>query len=607
MTRQCPRVWLAVAAAALAALGGCGSNGLLGGNSPFADDEEERLLRKTVSDALGRELLNLPAATDERLPTQPPAPVEEELAARRAELDALSPDPPGAGLALIDPAGLGLDLTGATQEVRALNLQTAIGSAVQNNLSVQLARLQPAINETDVIAAEAAFDAVWVSSAGLTKTDQPQAQSVLFGTPLGTPVSVSDTIRFDTALVQPLTSGGALTVSTDLSDFNNKTPGFEFSPDPAYTAGLRLGLEQPLLRGFGSEVNLATIRLARNAERSSIQALRTDLLDQVAETERVYWNLALAWHELAIRHWLVRVGEDVRNVLDRRRQFDTTLAQYSDAVARVEERKANVIRAQRRLRSSSDALKVLVNDPEATIGSELLLAPLDEMFTEPLSYNLRDAMVTAMERRPEIQQAILAIDDASIREMLADNSRLPLLNLAAELAYIGLDEDVGGAYSSIADADFIDYFVGLSLEVPIGNRAAEAGFRRARLERSAAVIRYRQAVQNVVADVKGALRDVVSNYELIQASRSFRVAQAENLRALLAEEQTLASLTPVFLNLKFQTQETLAQARLQEILAIVDYSQAVARLHRAMGIGLEANRINLELVDERERARAPQG
>ena len=40
-------------------------------------------------------------------------------------------------------------------------------------------------------------------------------------------------------------------------------------------------LDQPLLRNFGSEVNLAAVRIARNDERRSIQELRSDLLDVV--------------------------------------------------------------------------------------------------------------------------------------------------------------------------------------------------------------------------------------------------------------------------------------------------------------------------------------
>ena len=105
-------------------------------------------------------------------------------------------------------------------------------------------------------------------------------------------------------------------------------------------------------------------------------------------------------------------------------------------------------------------------------------------------------------------------------------------------------------------------------------------------------------MQEVVLDVKSALRDVISNYQLILASRSFRVAQAENLRALLVEEETLAALTPEFLDLKFTRQETLASARLQEVAALVSFDKSVAQLYRALGVGLTMNRIDFEVVGD---------
>ena len=94
----------------------------------------------------------------------------------------------------------------------------------------------------------------------------------------------------------------------------------------------------------------------------------------------------------------------------------------------------------------------------------------------------------------------------------------------------------------------------------------------------------------------GALRDVITNFDLISASRSFRVAQAENLRALLVEEELLASLTPEFLNLKFQQQERLATAREQELASLRNFDAAIASLYRAMGTGLEMHQIDLEVV-----------
>jgi outer membrane protein TolC len=564
---------------------------LAGCQPPLISRDADDALRASVETAVAREIAGAGEPQPEpNVTTQPPGEVEAELADRREELDAIGPMQ-----RVTDPTELGPDLVGKPQESVSITLETAIREAVNNNLAVQQARLLPAIAEADVVAAEAVFDALWFSNADLSKTDQPTTVPVVSGVPLGTTVNGSERYRFETGIRRQLTSGGQFSVSTDLTRTENNSPGITLTPDPAYISSVRVGVTQPLLRGFGSDVNTAAIRVARNSERRSIQELRNELLRVAEETERSYWELAFAWHDLAVTQWLVEVGIEVRDVLAKR--FDTRQAEYSDAVATVEQRKADVIRARRQIREASDALKVLLNDPEVTVGSEVILSPVDEMIEAPITYSLRDAMLTAVEERPEVQQAILDIDDATVRQLVADSNRLPLLNLSAEMAYFGLDGDWDSSYDELFEGDFIDYIVGLALEVPLGNRQAEAEFRRARLQRSGAVIRYRQVIQAVIRDVKARLRDVITNFELIQATRSNRIAQAENLRALLVEEETLAGLTPEFLNLKFQRQDRLALARREELQAMVAFDQSLAALYRAMGIGLDMNGITLELVD----------
>ena len=555
----------------------------------------DELLRRTIDASVKHELESLPSQNQEQRfkTSQPPGEVELALAERREELDSIGPAPIGSP---VDP-DLGTDLTGLEQVEFALNLRDAIHTAVESNLGVQYSRLQPAISAQDVIAAEAAFDALFFGGADFTKTDQPSIVRIIGPTTVGTGVNASERYRYETGLRKLTRSGGTVSLSTDLTRSQDNSSGIFLTPDPAYFAAVRLGLVQPLLRGFGEEVNTATIHLSESAEQSDVEQLRSDLMLVISRTEIAYWNLVFAWNDLVIKEWLVSVGEKVRDVLDRRRDFDTKPAQYADAVATVEQRKGNVIIARHRIRLASDDLKVLINDSRLSVGSESLIRPSDTLVEVPVEYDLRETLTTAMSSRPEIRQALLAIDDASIRLMLADNLRLPRLDLSAEIAYSGLDDDAGSSYSELADADFIDYVVGINFEIPIGNRAAEAIYLRSRLDRTGAIISYRQAVQQVVLEVKSALRNVITNYQLIQARRSFRVAQAENLRTLLVEEETMAGLTPEFLNLKFQRQSGLATARQQEIQAIVNFDQSVAELYRAMGTGLKMNNINLEVGD----------
>jgi hypothetical protein len=106
-------------------------------------------------------------------------------------------------------------------------------------------------------------------------------------------------------------------------------------------------------------------------------------------------------------------------------------------------------------------------------------------------------------------------------------------------------------------------------------------------------------VQGSVLSVKNALVDCVAFRELVEQNRTYRLAQAENLRALQVDEKTLAALTPEFLQLKFQLQNGLALAEDSYFASLVGYQGALASLQRAMGTGLEANRIEIrETVED---------
>jgi len=81
---------------------------------------------------------------------------------------------------------------------------------------------------------------------------------------------------------------------------------------------------------------------------------------------------------------------------------------------------------------------------------------------------------------------------------------------------------------------------------------------------------------------------VSAAYQLIEQAQITRLAQAENLRALLLLEKTLAALTPEFLALKFQRQNALANAHVESARAKARYNQAIARLQQASGTILES-------------------
>ena len=238
-----------------------------------------------------------------------------------------------------------------------------------------------------------------------------------------------------------------------------------------------------------------------------------------------------------------------------------------------------------------------MNNPEIPISSERVLEPEDEMVHAPIELELRESLLKAIANRPDVRKSLYEIDIAEINEVVADNGRLPELDVQASVSTQGLSETYGEGYSGAFTGDYISYLVGLVFQYPLGNRGPEAAFRASRLERSASMVAYRRTLLQVILDVKTAMRQVLNNARLINATRISRVASAESLRALDVERQTLASLTPTFLNLLFTSQAQLANARSAEFLAIVDFNISVSQMYEAMGTTLNINQIGLQTLD----------
>ena len=586
MTKLIPHITLA-----MLLISGC--------SSPLDSPDAGPVFDTSLNQVIEREMQLVNTWENEVGTTPPTSELEETLAIRMDELNDIVPVPPGSDLDF----DLGINLNGDPQGQRPIELQDCVRMALMNNLLLQNAQLQPAIQREQVIQAEAIFDIVLGAGYSFTRTRSPNQIIDVTGTASEFNVDPgTSNIRTNDAevsLSKQLTSGGSVELSTDLVRSNVRgSDDVIYAPNPYWQPSLTLDYSQPILRGFGEKVNLAQVYIARKLEQEAIESLRQSLIDTVADTEVAYWQLAYAWRALGIQLWLIEAAEELRDLIDLRRNYDASLADWAQAVSTVEQRIADVISFQQSVKEASDNLKVLINDPGYPLAGESVLAPIDEMVHTPISLDLRSALLTAVSMRPDIRKSIYQIDITRIEEVVADNARLPELDLQAQVSTTGMANDVDTGYDRMLDVDFISYVLGLTFEYPLGNRAAEAAWRESRLERSSAMVDYRSAIQGAILDVKTTMREVIDNAQYINATRIARLATAEYLRALEVERETLASLTPTFLNLIFTAQASLATARSDEFEAVSAFNISVVNLHRAMGTILDMHRIGLEQIDE---------
>ncbi len=572
-------VALLLAAAALTVVG-CSPSPLRPGS--------ELELRNSVIQSIQRELAGAARHPEPRFTAPMPddLPIEERFYDELNRMAGPNAEPPKR-----EP--FGEDLLGEPTQLEGVALEHAVRLAVANNLEVQFARFEPAIAEADVVAAQAQFDFVFGADTRYNRVDRPGlSTSSAFGSSSGD--TQQERFENEFSLRKLLTGGGQFATRLEHDFVDDESNGRTFEPNPSNDVGISFQYDQPLLRNFGSRVALAQVYLNQNAERAAIADLNRVLNNRVHETEQTYWELWRSHWDLAIVQRLLERGEDVEEKLRIRREagLEVSQAQLADAVSRVKQRRSQVRQAQNAVRRNSDRLKQFVNDPRVPVGSEIVLAPSDAPLEEPFEFSLLDAMTTAVLTRPEVDQAILGISDATIRQEVADNQRLPQLNLVAQMRLSGLDDGMGG-YNQAFEGKYLDTLVGLVFEQPIGNRAAEADYRKRRLQRQQAVKSYRNTAQNIIREVKDALDNVYLQYQLVGQRRQARIAATESLRSLEVEQEQLEGLTAVQLDLRLNRQERLATAEREEIQALADYNIAMSELFRVTGTILPRNGIEM--------------
>ncbi|MCH7961304.1 MAG: TolC family protein [Planctomycetes bacterium] len=504
----------------------------------------------------------------------------------------------GAGQAVMDFDG-GLDLFGRPQQTVEITLERVVKTTVAQNLELEFARFAPAVAAAQIVQAEAAFDWTLFSTLDLRKGDRPATSPTIGNRAVGLGTDVRDSVNWTTGIRRQFVSGGQLSIQHELIFTDTKTPGLATTPDPAKEIGVVLQYDQPLLRGFGSDVMLSQVRLQRNAERDEIAALEASLINAVTTAERGYWQLVLAHRDLQIAQRNLDRGVEIRDKVKVRVDLglDATQAELAEANARVQTREGAVLNARRNFKLASDQLKSDMNDPELTLGSGILLVPADQPLDVPIELSLFDLLLTAMDRRPEMRQAVLSIDNTSIRLQVAKNGLLPQLNMRLQTRFSGLEDDYSSAYSDAYDGQFIDYLLGLNFEYPLGNRQAEAQVRQRTLERLQATIAYRNTVKQIVLDVIRSLRNVITDYQLIAQAKTTKLAAAESLRTLNVQLKETLTLDVNNLNLALQRQDSLAQAERAEIQAMADYNNSIANLYAAIGTALERNQIEFVVPD----------
>ena len=160
----------------------------------------------------------------------------------------------------------------------------------------------------------------------------------------------------------------------------------------------------------------------------------------------------------------------------------------------------------------------------------------------------------------------------------------------------GFGTSAGASTDGFFDGDgFHSYTLTLRFSYPIGNETADSRYIQRKIDLRRARTQQRRTEQDVILNVRTAVRELQTAIDQVKASQHFRALSDEQLRSE-EERLRLGDSTPFTVS---QFQDRLLDAEAREISALQRYRTAIAGLERAQGTLLQARGISV--VNERER------
>ena len=330
-----------------------------------------------------------------------------------------------------------------------------------------------------------------------------------------------------------------------LSGFRESTTSPAALFNPEVPMGLTFGIVQHLLNGFGYRANAKFIRIAQNDLRFADSAFRLQVITTLSKVVNDYYTLVYDRENVRVAQEAVNYSE--RLLSDNKKQVEIgTLApiEVVRAESEVAANQQTLIVAQTTLRQQEEVLKT---ELAKQVGPDLVSAEIEptDSFPDPKPDDippLPQALQMAVQNRPELEETRLNLRNMDITLKAVRNQLLPTLDAFASYTPQGLSGNqaihscpagttlivaqntclnpngtqfpapvtgtvtggLGDSFSHLVNADFPAYSFGITLNLPIRNRVAQADAARAEFEQR----QFRTELQNqrntVEQDVRNA-------------------------------------------------------------------------------------------------------
>ncbi len=486
-----------------------------------------------------------------------------------------------------------------------LSLRSFLELVMANNTDITIQKVTIELQRNAITRVFAKFDPSLQATFTSTRANSP-ASDLLAGAATVSQLTQPAVFNYQ----QTLQTGTQYTMG--FSGVKSATNSSFATFNPSLTARLSFGFTQPLLRGRGMEITRLPILVARSRLRSGEHNLRDQVLRLLVAAESAYWDVVGARENLKVQEQALALREASLKLAQRELELgalsplDIYQPQADRAAAEIQ-----VSQARYRLAQTEDALRKQIGadlDPQfrnlPVVLTETALPPED---AAPLD---REALVSkALAMRPDLLATVenLQTDDFNLRG--ATDGLRPDLSLTGSYTSSGRGGNLlpvqgnggggsgqmipggfGDALSQLFGFNFPTYAFGLTLRLPIRDRAASANLADAVVQKRLDTLRQRSLEQAIRLDVLNAISQVESSREAVKLAVIARDLAQKNLEA--EQKKYELGTTILFFVLDAQNRLTTAESRLQT--ESINYRRNQLGLLRSTGELLEQRGIQIQ-------------
>ncbi len=450
------------------------------------------------------------------------------------------------------------------------------------------------------------FDPFVTSTLQIEHQRSPVATPVLVG---NVPYSQSNTGLGNFSYLQGFATGTNLQVSYNNSrQATNSTRSFY---NPLLNSSYRVALQQHLLQGFGIGLNKRQIRITKNNREVTDIAFRQQAISTVSQIQNIYWDLVNAYEDTRVKERSLALAQQLLSDTQKQVQIGT-LAPIE--IVRVQSQVAasnqDLIVSQTNLQLQQllmkNALTKNMNDQALATAEVIPTDTVSIPAVEPV-IPIQDLINDALAHRPELASSRIDLTNRNINKQAFRNALLPTVDLigfygTSALAGVqnpllqGVDVIIpttgfSNAFTTLFGNDFPDYGIGLSIQIPIRNRAAQADQIRSELEYRQAETRLQQQQNQIRIDVRNSQFTVQQNRARVDAADAAvkyanQTLDAERKKYLLGASTNYNVL---------QAQRDLTQAESNLVAARAAYEKS--RVALDVSTGLLLTHLGIDIAD----------